>query len=137
MTTTYSTDAALKLRTVLAAPALAAVNASRAGAGDAALTLDDFRVEAQGLVHRRLAARGVASSAINNPDGLADAEAAFALHLLFTAASSRPNLRNPGAVDIYAQNAESWGARAEAEMAAAVPVLNTKPTGASFRWGRC
>lgn len=136
MTTTYSDDDAVKLRSTLAAPALAAVNVARAAAGDDPATLDAYRVLAQGIVHQRLAARGVPSASINNPDGLTAAEAAFTLHLLFKAAAQRPNPRNPGAVDLYAQNAELWAGTAEVEMAAAVPVLNLRPTGRTFSWGR-
>lgn len=136
MTTTFSTDDQVKLASALASSALAAVNTARAAAGDAATTLDAYRVEAQGIVHRRLAARGIAQSSINNPDGLTAAEVAFALWLLFRSVSSRPNPRNPGAVDIYAQNAERWAAEAETEMAAAVPFINLRPVGRGFGWGR-
>lgn len=136
MTTTYATDEQVKLRSVFAAPALVAVNTARVAAGDSATTLDAYRVEAQAEVLRRLAARGIARGDINNPDGLTAAEVAFTLWLLFTAAAGRPNTRNPGAVDLYAQNAEVWAAAADAEMARAVPVSNTRPAGRSFSWGR-
>lgn len=136
MTTTYSTDDDLKLRSTLASAALATVNTARAAAGDGAITLGDYRVLAQGVVHQRLAARGIVRAAINNPDGLTAAEAALALHLLFTAAAQRPNLRNPGAVDLYAQNAEQWAAAAEREMAAAVPIVDMRPVASSFDWSR-
>lgn len=136
MTTTFSTDDQVKLASVLASSALAAVNAARAAAGDSATTLDAFRVEAQLDVYQRLAARGIPSGSVNNPDGLTAAEVALTLWRLFRAAASRPNQRNPGAVDIYAQNAEVWAGEAETEMARSVPVLNLKPAGRGFGWGR-
>lgn len=136
MTTTFSTDDQVKLASVFAAPALAAVNAARAAAGDSATTLDAYRVEAQSTIYRRLATRGIAQSDVNNPTGLTAAEVAFSLWLLFRAAMSRPNPRNPGSVDLYAQNMELWAAEAEKEMGAAVPIVNVRPTGMSFGWER-
>ena len=138
MTTTYSTDAEVRLRSTLADPALAAVNVARARQSLAALALDDFRVSAQAEILRALRRRGIEASDITRPDDLQPAECALAVALLCEAAAQRPasSAASGAPLDVYAQNAEHWRRVYDTEVERASPIDSLKGTGRGFAWSR-
>jgi len=136
MTTTFTTDEQVKLRSPLVSAAVSAINAALVAAGDTATSLDAYRVEAQRQILEAFAAQGIVAAQVTNAEGVREAEVTLALALVFEAAMQRPNPRNPGAVDLYAQNAERWRVAAEAALAKARPVAYQRPHGGSFEWGR-
>ena len=137
---TYASDAAVHLRSTLAAPALAAVNRARVAASLTATTVEAFRDEAAAEILRRLRRRGIEAEDITRPTDLAPAEVAFTLTLLFEAATQRaatpPSAQLNAQVDLFDANAVAWRAEWEREIAAASPVDDRKGTGASFSWDR-
>ena len=132
----YSTDAAVRLRSTLAAPALASVNRARVASSLAATTIEAFRDLADAEILRRLRRRGIAAEDITRPDDLATASEAYTLTLLFEAATQRAATAASPQLDLFAQNATAWRAEWEREIAAASPIDGRKGTGASFSWER-
>lgn len=135
MTTTYSTDAQVYTRSPLAGKGLARVNAERADLSLAALTLDDYRVEASRVMLLDLAAAGIALADITDTTALLDPEVCLTLALVFEAATIRQD-EQQGPVDVFAGQAKRWRAAYDATLAKARPVEGVRSVGSSFSWDR-
>lgn len=133
MTTTYATDAQVKLRAPLVVPALIAATPS----GGTAPTLDDYRVEAQRQLLLALRAKGIESTDITREDDLREPEVCLTAALVFEAACQLRARGQQGITpDLYASQAEFWRALYRDAIDAAAPVDGIKSEGPTFEWLR-
>lgn len=135
--TTYATDEDLRIASPLADAALAAINRARVATSQVVTTLEAYREATQTEILRRLRNRGITAEQITREDDLLPVEVAGTLSRLYEAAAQRTSsTQQPGAPDLYAQQAAHWRARYVEELAACAPVDDVRSTGATVEWGR-
>lgn len=137
MTVTYSTDLQVQQRSTIAGSALDALNAALTARSLAVTTMDAQRVlaKAQLLVDLH-ALKGITEDQITRPTDLLEAEIALVTCRLCEAVRQRVAPRGQPQTDIYAQEADTWRARYESELARCRPIDGIKSAAASFEWGR-